>query len=247
VRSRPHTLSPVEYEKEKYMSWDINETLGLIENRHGSTQKRIVEPIFNSVTRKFEIARYHAFESKALIDKYFGDDIFQNYNKSIRFIFDRINKDEEALAFYKDAFISEAHIVAYSHAIHSVFDVIGQAIIDSLNVRQLFEGIRNIYFYTVKDILKAKGIASCITTSCEEVLQTKEFNYLRSFVNHNKHRCLVKIGHVVKMNSEEGHGIQIEDFDGFPSRWAQEFTIDDFKVLVERIIEIGNGINNDLK
>jgi hypothetical protein len=229
------------------MSWKINETLELVEYRHGLAQKNIVESVFNSVTRKVEIARYHSFESKALIDKYFGDDVFQNYNKSIRFIFDRINKDEEALSFYKDAFISEAHIVAYSHALHSIYDVMGQAIIDSLNVRELFKGIRNIYIYTVKDILKAKGIAGCVTTSLEEVLQSTEFKYLQSFVNHNKHRCLVKIGHVVKMNTEEGHGIQIDEFDGYPARWAQDFTIEDFKVLVEGIIQIGNSINDHLK
>lgn len=227
------------------MAWDIIETLGLVEDRHGAAQKKLVEPTLNSVTRKFEIARYHSFESKKLIDKYFGNDAFDNYDKSLRFIFDSINKDEEAMNFYRDAFVSEANIMAYAHTVNSIFDIMGQAIIDSLNIRSLFKS--NIYLFTVLEKLKEKHIAGGVETAVENVINCDQFKYLRAFVNKNKHVSLIKIGHVVTFGEDAGHGIQIAAFNGYHTRWAKEFVAEDFQALLEGIIEIGNSINDYLR
>lgn len=231
------------------MSWNLEQLAELAVKRHGAKQKDLLQPLLNSVGRKFEIARYHSIESNRLIDQYFESDKFENYNKALRFIFDRKNGDDEAVKFFKDAFIAEANIVAYSQSIHSSYDILGQIIIKALNIAHLFAPKQNIYLYTVKNKLINTNIAHDIVTQIESATNCEAYRYLRAFVNTNKHLCLVSMPHTVGMSAEEetSHGIRIDSFiyddENFPQRWARDFVTKDFIELSEGIVRVGNAIN----
>lgn len=235
------------------MAWDFEELKGLVENKHGARQNDSLEPLLNSMARKLEIARYHSIESRRLTEQYFGADVFGNYNKAIRFVFDRINGDEEALKFFQDVFIAEANIVAYSQSLHSAFDILGRVIIESLKIDHMFHANQNIYLFTVKNKLKNHDIANNIVTEIETVINKDTYKYLRAFVNVNKHLCLLRIPHTVEMEatSEIPFGMKIEPFlyddDRFQEKWARNFVTEEFTELSEHIVIIGNEINNHLK
>lgn len=235
------------------MQWDLEELKTLVGEKQGAKAVTILEPLLNSVGRKFELAKYHSIESRRLIDQYFGDDEFENYNKAIRFIFDRVNKDEEALQFFQDAFIAEANIVAYSHAIHSVFDIIGQILIITLNIGSLFTAKEPIYLSTVKDRMSKKAIAAGVVTEINNASECESFNYLNAFVNTNKHRCLVTMPYIVSMNATDKvpYGIRIDAFTyrdhAYSQKWAGNFVTDEYQDLSGRIVAMGNSINQYLQ
>lgn len=235
------------------MRWDLEALKTLVRNKQGADVVTTLEPLLNSVGRKFELARYHSIESRRLIDQYFGDDEFENYNKAIRFIFDRVNKDEEALQFFQDAFIAEANIVAYSHAVHSVFDIIGQLLIISLNIGSLFTAKEPVYLSTVRDRMSKRGIADGVVTEINNASECESFKYLNAFVNTNKHRCLVTMPYIVSMDATEKvpYGIRIDSFTykdhAYDQKWAGVFVTDEYLELSERIVGIGNSINSYLQ
>lgn len=235
------------------MKWDFEELTQSVINRHGREQAEVLGPLLNSVGRKFQIARYHSVESKRLIDQYFGSDTFENYDKAIDFIFERGNGDEEIIRFYNDAFISEANVVAYSQAIHSAYDIIGQIIIVAFNVGHLFQPKQNIYLHTVKKKLISRGLANDVIAQIGAALNCEHYRYLRAFVNTNKHLCLLSMAHTVEMNAEEEtpFGIQINSFryeeEIFPKKWATNFVTEDFRTLSERIVSVGNSVNDFLR
>ncbi|GAM10435.1 hypothetical protein OR1_02724 [Geobacter sp. OR-1] len=235
------------------MAWDFEELKVLVENKHGAGQSNLLDPLLNSLWRKLEIARYHSIESRRLTEQYFGDDSFENYNKAFRYIFDRINGDEEARKFFQDAFIAEANIVAYSQSMHSAFDILGKVIIESLKIDHMFHANQNIYLFTVKNKLKHHGIANNIVTEIETAINNDSYKYLRAFVNVNKHLCLLRIPHTVEMNaaSEIPFGMKIEPFlyenEHFQEKWARYFVTEEFNEISESIVKIGNSINDHLK
>lgn len=235
------------------MKWDFEEITQSVIKKHGPQQAEVLGPLLNSVGRKFQIARYHSVESKRIIDQYFGSNSFENYDKAIGFIFDRGNGDEEITRFYKDAFISEANVVAYSQAIHSAYDIIGQIIIVAFNIGHLFQPGQNIYLHTVKKKLISRGLANNVVARIEAALNCEPYQYLRAFVNTNKHLCLLSIAHTVEMDAEEEtpFGIQINSFryeeELFPKKWATNFVTEDFRTLSEGIVSVGNSVNDFLR
>jgi hypothetical protein len=246
-------LANLKVEREEIVKWDLLELSDLVDKKHGSIQKKILEPFSNSIGRKFEIARYHSFEFRRLTNKYFTTDKLLNYQRAVGFIFDRFNKDETALAYFNDCFISEANVVAYSQSIHSIFDILGQTIIAALNIDHFFNPTKDIYLSTVKKKLDNNKLANDIVVQIENAINSEPFKYLRAFVNTNKHLCLLEMPHTVLMSTEEEipYGIRIAQFnyhkDSYQQKWAKIFVIDEFEEIAKQIVGIGNSINDYLR
>ena len=232
------------------MSWDLKVLAEAVEAKNGREQKEIVEPLLNSAWRKLQIAKYHAIESKQLVESYFQSDEFESYNKAIRFLFERMNGDKEATKFYEDAFLSEAHVVAYSQSLHSTYDIMGQIIMHSLDITRFFKPGSNIYLSTVKSKLQQRNLGAGIVAKIGVCLQNEKFQYLRAFVNTNKHCCLIQMPYTVHAQAEKekkSHGIKIPAFrygeTVYPEKWATDFVTGDFTDLCNDIIALGISIN----
>jgi hypothetical protein len=234
------------------MVWHLEELGELVRQKHGESQNRFIKPLLNSVGRKYDIARYHASESRRLVDQHFTADKLENYTKAVSMIFDRIDGKEDAVNFYYDVFSAEAHIGAYAQVLHSIFDIVGQVIILAFDLSGTFSPKQNIYLYTVKDKLKEVQLAPLVVVEIETALSQEAFQYLSAFVNTNKHRCLVKIPHTVMSNAQEdiSHGLKIQSFSFkgkvFPEKWGKQFVGEDFKILAEWLVRIGRAINETL-
>lgn len=117
----------------------------------------------------------------------------------------------------------------------------------------MFQQGQNIYLHTVKKKLISKGLANNVVAQIEVALNCKPYQYLRAFVNTNKHLCLLSMAHTVEMDAEEKtpFGIQINSFryeeELFPKKWATNFVTDDFRTLSEGIIIVGNSVNDFLR
>ena len=235
------------------MEWNLQELSALVESRFGTEQKEQVVPLLNTVDKKFKIARYHEAEFNRLEEQYFNGNEGENYIKAIDYVFGIVTKDDSVQSFVNACFIAEANLIAYSHSIHSIFDILGQITIESLNIRKLFKPTQNIYLHTVKEKLKTENIAPDVVWAIEEALNDSSCNYLKAFVNINKHLNILYMPHTVLMKpeNEQFYGLRIDQFsykgETYQSKWGKKFVTQESDKIFEQHVKIGNSLNETLR
>lgn len=235
------------------MKWNLQELSTLVEEKFGAGQEKKLIPLLNTVDKKFKIARYHEAEFEKLEGQYFKDDEATNFEKAIGYVFGIVTKDESTLSFLNDCFVAEANLIAYSHSIHSIFDILGQIIIKSLKIEKLFTPTQNIYLHTAKEKLKSENIAPGLVLAIEESVNNPACQYLKAFVNINKHLNLLYMPHSVLMEPEDEqfYGLRVDQFSYkeqiYQSKWAKTFVTIDSDIIFEQHVRIGNSLNNALR
>lgn len=240
--------------------WRLKELEDFVTKKRGRAASEMFEQYLRSISKKLDIAAYHSNESNDLLKEFTtGSDVFKNYTQMFKLSFGLItaNISEEekqrSVDFHFCAFKAEAHVIAYAHAMHSIIDMMAQVINQALG---LGYDVHDVTIYKIRN-----GVAefNSLHKEINELLKYEEYDYLKSFVNCQKHIILIPATYNFDCNISEGnrsHGLKIPSFsyknkrDGtiktYQSKWAHDFVREDFVKLRDKILKIGISLNNIL-
>ena len=197
----------------------------------------------NSVHWKLEIAAYHVSEALASIPRVLPKDE-PNRQAAFRLHWAMMSGHDEGRAMGTAQRETEAHAIAAAQAIHSVADILAQALylafrLDTIKPMRASER-------TVNSVLRALREASIISVSrgVEKLLSSEMFKYLRAFANTTKHRTLIKYAFQWSVVNSDDFGLAIsafryEDRNGgvevWPSKTVKEFLEDSWSFMAAAV------------
>jgi len=186
----------------------------------------------NTLVWKKELALFHAEQSQVV-----WDNLFSPHRKLV------VGGKE----WSDTQFASEAHIIAAAQALHSMADILGQIINQSVLCGALSE--KKVSLKCIIDKLEKGGIAPDVRTKIYQLINSTEFKYINAFVNTNKHRRILDIDYhweygVSKRNDQ---GIRFKAFtynnERFPTMWAKDIVGAYKSHIINLICDVGNVIN----
>ncbi|MGO9060090.1 MAG: hypothetical protein ACLQU2_22325 [Candidatus Binataceae bacterium] len=194
----------------------------------------------NSVRWKLEIAAYHVSEALASIPRVLPKDEPDSQAAAFRLHWAMMSGHDEGHAMGIAQRETEAHAIAAAQAIHSVPDLLAQALYLAFRLdtmKPMRESGR-----TVNRVVRALKEASIISVSwgVEQLLSSEMFKYLRAFVNTTKHRSLINYRFQWSVVNSDDFGLAIsgfryEDREGtvqvWPSKTVKEFLEDSWSFM----------------
>lgn len=242
------------------MIWNILEFENLVQLCYGEEQlKKLMRPL-SSVSWKLMLANYHAFESKRLYQSYFSKESVEGSTEELVHVIGQFLKaasgSEEADKFKEARILSEAHLISYAQSLHSVADILAQVIYLGINLennltKPIPEYKRNLHY--VYEGIRNENYAIDVVKVLGALKQSPEFLYLQAYVNTTKHYSLIDVTHQIslKSNTTSRYGILILPFEYkghcFQQKWADDFSIRDFKTILESIFCVGSELNRFLR
>jgi len=233
--------------------WSQKDFLNLVGKNFGSGQVEKTKIYTNSFNKKLAFARFHAEEIRRIYEEF----LTKNKISKIPLITHKIllsasdpiiNRD-----FYETIFMIEANIIAYAQAFHSLADILSHIIFYGLEIENYNCSFNkdSISIKKVSDFINGYLYGDLITNQVEKLFHCNEFKYLEGFVNTTKHRSLVETKHSIEFTDPQKYGVKIYPFNynvnKFQKKWSEDFITIDFKIILDRLINIGNSINNCLE
>ena len=214
------------------LTWNIAELQALC-NQLG---RDVPEVLFHTIEWKLFQVEYHAELAKELVSKYMTGSFNSNDPN-----------------FQEDWMKATAQIVAFAHAFDTVADILLQIINCAYFNAPL--PMHKVKADTVLDGLKTERNNAKVLTTAQEFFQNPQIQYVRSFINTEKHAHLIDLQYHFEFSKENPdtyfEGLRVKAFsDGTQSYKEQPLDelINEYpKILIEKTIDVGNSINDDLK
>lgn len=207
-----------------------------------------------SIPWKFSLCRYHKDEYRRLLGSSITAGMNNELVEAIGKLLDMSANTEKGKDFRLTLFFAEAHIIAFSQALHSTADILAHIlkIILDLDYKN-----KKISFISTIEIMKKQQIAIEVCSKAHSLRNSKEFKYLNAFVNTIKHRRLIDMPYHINLKpGQEFHGLRINSFKYgndenreilYESKWVDDFLCKDFDELSNIIGEIGVELNKHMK
>ena len=226
-------------------------SLSLVEAK---TDLQTLSRYVNSVTWKLEIAAYHITEALEAIPRILPKDATDKRKAAFGLQWALMSDHDEGDAMAIAQRQTEAHTIAAAQAIHSVPDILAQALYLAFRldtIRPMRECDRTMT--SVVRALKSASIGS-VSAPVEELLTSDIFKYLRAFVNTTKHRSLIDYSFHMSVEDSEDFGLSIFPFvyqdrsgvvEGWPSRTVRQFLDESWSfisVSVDAIITTAQSV-----
>ena len=239
--------------EETSLIWSQKRFLFLVGEVFGSEQVEKTKIYTSSFNRKLTFTRFHAEEIRRIYEEF----LTKNKISKIPLITHKIllsagdpknNRD-----FYETIFMIEANIIAYAQAFHSLADILSHIIFYGLGIENYNCSFNkeSISIKKVKDFINEYLYSDLINIQVDNLINCNEFKYLESFVNTTKHRSLVETKHSIEFTNPEKYGVKIYPFNykgtKYQKKWSEDFITKDFEIVLDRLISIGNSINNCLE
>lgn len=238
------------------MDWNRKELFELVKKSHGIQQADLMKPALVAVNAKTAIVDYHVEEFKKIISIIFTESETDNYIQAVRLIFEQASGTDAGFDFALAQFKAEANLIAFAQALHSLADIFGQIIFNALDLNNILKKKLQknlLYLQRVADAIKNHDHLKDLSLSVADLLESKQYSYLKAYVNTTKHRCLISANYSVdfKVEIEPIHGMKIPKFNyncsEYPSKWSDDFVNNDRKFLISKFVEIGIQLNEILK
>lgn len=145
----------------------------------------------------------------------------------------------------------ESNIEAALQAAHSMTDTIAQIINVVILNSHFSEG--DVSLKKVSKKLSSPCNAPIVSQAIQQLLNSKEFNYINSFVNTIKHRSLVDAEYRIEFGKETCNraGIKFREFkycgNTYPVTWGDDIISKYIPKIIDLIWDIGNALNEHLK
>lgn len=227
--------------------WDFKPLRADIERLFGRDQVRLIQPCLNSIHDWRGFASYHFFEAKRLMAESVGDREHYEVFDLMLGVFDRDEGEFEGARFK-----AAAHITACVHAMHSLADIIGQALYLGLGMNLdpalAFKKERAVSVGGVADRLPSGPLGDQVGA----LVKHDDFIYLAAMNNHSKHRSVVPVGFALDFTGEdeEGYGLRFNAFryDGrdYAPRWVRPTLVAEYQRQEALLQGIGNALNAEL-
>ena len=237
--------------------WNLAEFRSLVEGRYGAVARGAMCRPLNSIAWKFALARYHATESRTVLDDHVGGNNGQRVVNAVGGLLHRASGAEDSAAFERACFAAEAHVIACAMTLNSVADSVAHVLCHGLELDVAARRKRQLTLHHVRDSLATRPDAGGVVAAIDDFLAAKEIRYLRAFANTAKHHSLVDMQYQVRLDPWEtaGHGLRIKAFEyvrgraveRWPEKWSQDFTGDDLDAVSKMVGRIGNSVNKLLR
>ena len=235
------------------MKWNMKALFEFVENKYGKTQGALLSDALFSLMWKLNIVRYHIDKSKETVSSLLGKPEEVDPSDIIGLIFEQAAGSEKGKEFFKMQFASEANLIACAQSLHSMADILGQAIYITFNLDNALPkpiDQRRRYLAVINDEMKKGALVPSLTKKVDELITANEFKYLKDYVNVTKHRSLVPAAYSVSFEteSEASHGLKISAFTyedrTYDAKWSNDLLDKDVGYLLEMIVKIGIEMNN---
>jgi hypothetical protein len=229
--------------------WIIKEFRELARLQFPAIDMTEIDSTLSSILWKVNICKFHIEEYQRIMNQSVNSNIHP-YVYAVGKILESSAGTEAGKEFWATRFISEAHIIAYAHSLHSLADIYAHLLVFSIDLKSKFKNPRRINFSSVCKEIKNENHSSIIVDKMENLQFSEEFKYLNAFINITKHRSLVPVNYSLNF-IEERYGLKFNDFkydgDEFQPKWAEEFTGVEFEKLLNMFQKIGIELNEYLK
>lgn len=225
-------------------AWETKKLLDTVEAQQGVTAAERLRGPLRSVGVRLWAVGYHFRESERVLEEVIPSTDWWMAVKAITGASLRDTGDyKEALA------AAEAHVNAAAASLHTLGDIMAKVIWEAINLDPLLGPeipLRKRYLATVIQKMKAKNIASSVTTIASALLLEPRWKQLCAFVNCSKHNSLIDMTHTVELIKKAKHGLKIIPYDVWPSEWSTDFLIATHRVVEDHVVALGKEINNHL-
>ena len=208
---------------------------------------KIVKKHLGSFVWKIGLADYHSKESLSILAKTIPIGAkYINYEaaKNIMLVASGVEGAQDIV----EAWIkSEAHIIAFAQALDSSCDILAKAIYQGLDIENNIKNplnFRSQKLSNIQDSMVRASYAPNVTAAIDQLLGSEEFKYLHAYVNQTKHHSLIDSKASVSLVDKK-QGLMLSEFKAtdskkkWPRKWADDFAITDFKVIKEKLENIG--------
>jgi hypothetical protein len=210
----------------------------------------LAEVLF-SLMWKSNITHYHTEKSKEAINKLLGEHEEADPTEIVDLILEQAAGSEKGREFFEMQFISEANLIACAQSLHSMADIFGQAVYITLDLDTALPkpiNEKRRYLAVINDELKKAALVPSLTAKIDELLLSRQFVYLKDYMNVTKHRALVRTAYSVSFKAEASHGMKISDFKyedrAHAAKWSNDFFDKDVSEVIEMIVGVGVEMNN---
>lgn len=210
---------------------------------------------------KLMIADYHAFEARVSIRKGVPHALDKRQAAAYLAMLDLAGSEdaEDSPRFREAQFICEAHVIAAAQALHSVADILANAVYAGLDLASnpktaLPAERRNLY--TVLGVLRKSAQSPPVAEPMSRFETSRTFQYLRAYVNTTKHISLIDRSFWVSLGEEdpEGYGMAIRPFryesrgivEEWPPKSIDEFLRESQTFVWQTAVDVGRGIETKL-
>lgn len=227
----------------------------LVQGHYGDKVFAEVNQYLASIAWKLALAQYHAEESTILYRGNHGK--ISNNAELVQVVYEVLQSaanPHKARKLLEDEFLSEAHVIAYAQSLHSIADILAQAIYSGLNLEKSLSSPIDIGkrgLYPVYKRMLGECYALDVAQLIDALLQSPSFLYLEAYVNITKHHSVVDWRYAISFETpNRRHGIRMLPFDYkgkcFPERWAADFISEDYKEVCDRVDGIVMAMNGFL-
>lgn len=228
------------------IAWNIREFRKLVEKRLSSAEFEEIKSPLGSIPWKYFICQYHIEEYKKILKEPFTGDINNQLVQAVGKVIKQSAGTDEGNQFSVANFKAEAHVIAFAQSLHSTSDIFAKVLCISLDLDSCFiqgkKSKTHRYLKNVQEVMKKNNIATEVSKSIDIFMESKEFKYLRDYVNMTKHQSLISSEYSIQLQ-EKCHGMRLSPFKGWPYKWADDFTGEDFERLSNMFGAIGCALN----
>ena len=242
------------------MKWELIQLENAVRDAHGNRYAEAIHDPLHSVSWKSDMMTYHACEAENVL------------NDAIAGTPGIDDDDSQSITFGKAAIVAaapceagqrlrtarfkaEAHVIASAQALHSLCDIICHVVywayqLDTVpNAPKTNRLNLHLMLRTLSTLPHFVETASLI----QAVVDAPEFTYLAAYVNTTKHRSLVSSTLSASFGTNENGGMTINAFSytdlrghprKFARKWADDFLRHENQALLNRLVAIGNSLNN---
>lgn len=237
--------------KEMAMTWHIDETLDLIENKFGKHQRELANASIQSANQRLRYAQFHYCEIRNLLEQFKATHL--NKRPAILLVW---GQDEDARSEYFD-FMDKvgAHAVACVQSIHAIADLLANAVFRSLALDAGAKPVpeHKVDCALVLNALKKEPRFASIERNLEVLTTDRAFVHVAALTNKAKHSNIVKSLLNEDMTGQRAvkHEIRFDAFERKDVSYPQA-TLDDvlapaYAVASKAIVDIGNGLTKVLE
>ena len=212
---------------------------------------------------KKAIANYHACESERVIKEALAStNVISKKDSSstaiTKAIFLAASPDNANQHILEAWFLAEAHTIASAQAMHSLCDILSVIVYWSLQLDTVRNSpqLNKLNLFSVNKPLKNLPQYSETSNLINIITSSPEFAYLAAYVNTTKHHSLVNSSLSVSFNADNKNGMHIKEFsyidfsgniNNYSSKWTHDFLFVDNYALLQRLITVGNSLNDYFK
>lgn len=224
-------------------TWHLKTFRDLVNLHCGPADADPAKQAADSVAWKLTLAGYHSDESRHAFAKITPDAV-----EAAKQLLVVAQGGEAARPFREAAFVSEAHLIACAHALHSTGDILAHAAYFATLPGPTRLPEHRITMPTVMDALRPHATHQAILAGLEAMRTSTAFKYVDAYVNVSKHRRLLNLRASVEFDPAGArHGLRVRPFtykgDQFPETWSETMTMDYRTELETMIFVVGNELN----